>query len=409
VDKKRLLAIAAAAFALYMTFNLFYLPSAPTFVDEKRFIAEAKVLSETGEFRHRPCRSWEMPLTAMIYSVFWGITKSQEGLIVMARTFQALMLTAQAFLLYGTYAGIFNSRRGAFLTFICAAFYPYFIFYQGLLISETIFNTFLIAGFYFFYKWQADELALNRNFVLAHLFFGLAVYTKAVLAFLPLLFFAAAAILAARIDRRKRLRIIVASVFLYCALLSPWWLRNYAIFGEFVPYSTSAAMNLYLGNNKANIHGGAFWATDSEVARVAEINRIMLTDELAWSRAYTAAAGEFVKDNPARAIELAYLKFKRYWSVVPNAAEYGSGLYKWLSILSFGPVLVLAVVSLAVNARKWRLLSPLYVLIACFTLIHVISIASLRYRLPLEPFLILMAVSVADQHLLKRKMIWENK
>lgn len=409
MDRKRLFVIALAAFLLYMTFNLFFLPLTTTFVDEKRFIAEAKVLSETGEFRHGPCRSWEMPLTAIIFSVFWGIAKSQEGLIIMARTFQALMLTAQAFLLYGMYASIFNSRRGAFLTFICVAFYPYFVFYQGFLISETIFNTFLVAGFYFFYKWHSGELPLNRYFILAHLFFALAVYTKAVLAFLPLLFFAAAAILTARIDRRKRLRVIVASVFLYCVLLSPWWIRNYAIFGEFMPYSTSASMNLYLGNNKANLHGGAFWATDSELERVAEINRISLKDELAWSRAYTDAAAEFVKSNPERVLELAYLKFKRYWSIVPNAAEYGSGLYKWLSILSFGPVLVLAMASLLVNARKWRLLSPIYALIACFTMIHVISIASLRYRLPLEPFLILLAVSVVDRLLPKGSYFLKRK
>lgn len=403
MNKKWLALIAIIAFAAYMTVNFLYLPLNISFVDEKRFISEAKVLYETGEFRHGICRSWEMPITGIIYSAFWGATKSQEDLIILARTFQACLLLLQAFMMYGLYSTLFKSTRGAFLTFICIAFYPYFMFYQGLLISETIFNTFLVAGFYFFYKWYSLDYRMNRHYLIAHLCFVLAVYTKAVLSFLPILFFITVALFVKKLDKRKRFQIVITSILLYCALMSPWWVRNYVIFGEFVPYSTSATMNLYLGNNKANISGGAFWATDSEKQVVERINALITQDELAWSRAYSAAAMEFVKENPKRALELAWMKFIRYWNVMPNAEEYKSSIYKWVSILSFGPVLLLAILSLFINVKKWRVLSPLYILVICFTMIHVISIASLRYRLPLEPFLILLAVSVIDSTLYKGK------
>ena len=41
--------------------------------------------------------------------------------------------------------------------------------------------------------------------------------------------------------------------------------------------------------------------------------------------------------------------------------------------------------------RKWGSLAPLYMVIGYFTLVHMVSIASLRYRLPIEPLLIALA------------------
>ena len=41
--------------------------------------------------------------------------------------------------------------------------------------------------------------------------------------------------------------------------------------------------------------------------------------------------------------------------------------------------------------RQWRLLAPFYVVIGYFTFVHVVTIASLRYRFPIEPLLIVLA------------------
>jgi hypothetical protein len=62
-----------------------------------------------------------------------------------------------------------------------------------------------------------------------------------------------------------------------------------------------------------------------------------------------------------------------------------------ITSLSFGPILVLGLIA-AFSLRKqfWTLL-PVYLLFAYFTAVHMVTIASLRYRLPLEPFLILLA------------------
>jgi hypothetical protein len=43
--------------------------------------------------------------------------------------------------------------------------------------------------------------------------------------------------------------------------------------------------------------------------------------------------------------------------------------------------------------RQWRDLAPIYLMIGYFTFVHVITIASVRYRLPIEPLLIILAAA----------------
>ena len=62
-----------------------------------------------------------------------------------------------------------------------------------------------------------------------------------------------------------------------------------------------------------------------------------------------------------------------------------------ITALSFGPILVLALISASSLRKLFRTLLPVYLLFAYLTAVHVVTIASLRYRLPLEPFLILLA------------------
>ena len=84
-------------------------------------------------------------------------------------------------------------------------------------------------------------------------------------------------------------------------------------------------------------------------------------------------------------------KFLRYWSPIPNASAFRGISFVLISAASFGPILLFAVVSTVRNRRRFGALIPIYVLIGYFTVVHIVVIASIRYRLPLEPFLILLA------------------
>jgi hypothetical protein len=98
--------------------------------------------------------------------------------------------------------------------------------------------------------------------------------------------------------------------------------------------------------------------------------------------------------HPADVARVALKKFVRFWNVVPNAAEFG-GLYAAISAASFGPVLLFALAGLLRMRRHWRALAPMLVIVAYFSLLHTLTIASRRYRLPIEPLLIALAARAA--------------
>ena len=60
------------------------------------------------------------------------------------------------------------------------------------------------------------------------------------------------------------------------------------------------------------------------------------------------------------------------------------------------PVLALALWFLARRlARDWRRLSPILIFTAFLTAVHMVVVASIRFRFPIEPFLIVLAAAQA--------------
>ena len=122
------------------------------------------------------------------------------------------------------------------------------------------------------------------------------------------------------------------------------------------------------------------------VARIAA-----LPDEVERQRAYSKIAVAYITEDPGAFMRAAAKKFVRFWNVIPNAAEFKTGAYAFISAASFGPVLILALLCVMRRWRDWRVLAPIFLIVGYFTAVHVITIASLRYRLPIEPLLIILA------------------
>jgi hypothetical protein len=379
------------AFLCYCGVNFLYFPIDTIFGDENRFLLESIKLSETGEFWKSTYRAWEMPLTAIIYSAFYTLLESKEGLIISVRLLQSILLLLQGYLAYQISLKIFKNPTIAFLTLITVLFYPYFVFYQGLLLSENIFITILVAAFYFIYSWYEKGLTIDRYFVFANIFLTLTLYSKGTLSYLPPLLMVGFYFFN-RFTIRDSLKILAYSLVIYMVTMSPWWIRNYMIFDKFVPFTTSSGMNFYLGNNPHNLTGGCDWKSDVDIDIVNKM--FAIEDELEENDTFKQEAIRFIKKNPDRFLELAWLKLKRFYSIVPNASQFSKGKYKYISILSYGVVFILAIISMLYHIRYWQKLSAMYILFLYFTLIHVVFIASLRYRLPVEIFMIILATPI---------------
>jgi 4-amino-4-deoxy-L-arabinose transferase-like glycosyltransferase len=379
--------IAGASFCLCVLLDLYFFPPTTLFPDEQRFLTSATNLASTGIFAVGADRAWEMPGTAFFFSGFIVLLSDATAAIVPIRLAQALLLLLQAVLIGNIALRIFEDRLAGFVAFAIVAIYPFFMFYQGLLLSETLFNTFLIMGIAGLYWWRAQGLRIGGVFFLTCLCFGLAIYTKATLTVLPPVLLASAT-LGAR-NLRLTARVLLIGSLVYAALLTPWWVRNFALLHAFVPFTTGAAENLYLGNNPRNPMVGIDSSADTDPEVVNRVRAI--PNEVDRQRAFADEAIRYIVADPGAFAQRMLRKFLRFWNVVPNAAEFHSTWYRIVSAASFGPVLLLSVLSAILWWRRLIAAAPIMLVVIYFTMLHVVTIASLRYRLPLEPFLIAMA------------------
>src|SRR6185312_8913411 len=133
-----------------------------------------------------------------------------------------------------------------------------------------------------------------------------------------------------------------------------------------------------------------------------------IADPIARDRAYRDAAIRYISEDPVRFIKLAELKFMRFWRPWPFAEDYRTPLYVLGSVISFLPVLMLAIIYFVFFAReRFTKIVPLAAFIGYLTLVHLVMVGSIRYRLPLEPFLIVFATAAFVQ--IVRRMNWSQK
>ncbi len=383
--------------------NLYYFPPTTIFPDESRFLSSAARLVATGEFWVNSDRAWEMPGTALFFApAVWLF--GTNGAVIPIRMAQSILLIAQAALAATIARRIFGRGTVEIIATILVALYPFFLFYQGLLLSEPLFDTLLVAAVAALYWWRDRGLHFDRALILTCLCFAAATYTKGTLTFLPPIVIAATA-WARGMQFKKALGILLAATSIYAAFLSPWWIRNATLLGSFVPFTTGAAQNLYIGNNAHNPNGGPDWTRDVDIAVAGKL--FAMPNEVERQRAFTKLAVEYIKTHPVGFIEVTGKKFLRFWNVVPNAAEFKTAFYAIVSAASFGPILLLAIACAVRWFRRWRVFVPIYLIVVYFTVLHTVTIASLRYRLPIEPFLIVMAAGLLAE--LFDRLLGENE
>jgi len=182
--------------------------------------------------------------------------------------------------------------------------------------------------------------------------------------------------------------------------LLPWGLRNQRVTGHFTFTTFWMGPSLYDGLNPV--------ATGDSNMEFYDRDRLMLTmDEYEVDQHYRQAARQFVIDHPQRTAQLALTKAARYWSPWPNADQFSQWWAKLIVGLFFVPVLLLSVwgaICLFMRAQtqvgshrdesirraNWSLAilaGPIFY----FALIHMVFVSSLRYRLPAEYSLLVLA------------------
>jgi len=375
--------IAVLSFAICLTLDLWLFPAGTSLPDEKRFLASAADIAASGEFWVGRMRAWEMPGTEIFFALFLKLFPGKSAALLAIRIAQAILVALQSILIGALAMRLFRDKTAGLIAALIAAFYPFYLFYQAMALSETLFNFLLVAGIALLCRWRDSGARINVEMVLILVCLVAATMVKGVLTALAPVLVAAAVI--GRRPLTDAIKVFGAAAAIYCMLMSPWWIRNYVLLDAFVPFTTSASENLYLGNSRGNPTGDPDW-------RPLSGDPLMSTPgELARSKVYAGAAVDYIRSEPVAFVSRVARKFVRFWNVVPNAESYSSPFYRIVAAASFGPVLLLAIAGGVLTRQRWRDFLPLYLLFLYFTTLHVITIASLRYRLPIEAFLIVLA------------------
>jgi 4-amino-4-deoxy-L-arabinose transferase-like glycosyltransferase len=309
-----------------------------------------------------------------LYPILVGITGAGWGQFLL----DAALSTLAVWLIDRLAFVLFADHLIAIIAAAIAAIYPYFIFYAAVGLTEPLFIALLLAAFLSWYR---------GAFFAAAIFAVLGILTRPAIELLAPLLVAYFACAVHGLGIKGAARQLAVYGAVYVALMSPWWLHNDAAYGSFVRLNLGSGFLFYAGNNPLSHTGGGLVDIDWNNHAFDTIS-----DPIARDRAYRDAAITYIKEHPARFVELAWIKFTRFWQLWPYAQEYRSNIYVIVSLLSYGPVLLFSLAYLAFwGSQDLRKIAPILMFIAYLTVVHSVFVSSIRYRLPVEPFLIIFA------------------
>ncbi|HEM46458.1 MAG TPA: hypothetical protein ENO23_05355, partial [Alphaproteobacteria bacterium] len=359
-------AVLLAVFFLGMGARLALMPLAatgPLWPDERTYLAVADNLREGEGYSARPQMDKES-FAAPGYPTFLAALGGSPVLIRFAQAvlggLAAAALAGAALLLYGT--------LGAFVAGAAFALYPPFIYYSGRFLVEALYLPLLC-----FIIFLAAALRRRGGVALsAATGFAAAAASLTRPALLPV-----AVLLAALSLRRIRLAGALAFVICLAAGLAPWWARNAALHGTFVPFTTGAGWSLYEANNP-DATGGVkegVWPIEEQLAGLTEAEADALL---------SSEARQFIVKNPGRFLELALVKEKRTWDPVPHAPGFSSGGRAALAAWSYLLLLALGLAGLVAGIARGLPVAIGLMPILATALAHAVYLGSVRYRAPAE-------------------------
>ncbi len=328
------------------------------------------------------------PLYTAVIAAVLGLFRSPNPLPVLL--LQCALGAACAPLTRRLGARLGVAEATARLAALWVALDPGLIFFTPQLGTETMF----IAMELLFFVWLLDELKrpLSGRLVVLGLWGGLCALCRSVIGGYPAFLFLA-------LWRTRG----VTRAFFFCAILGLGWLapsaawsvRNYLKYGRVVPVAASMGWNLYEG----------FTLDREEVRRRpcemgAEAKSLGLTHQIELGAHFAKKTASFIRENPGQAAKIIVGKaflFWRPWPYDPHSWWQRGALGIYFSMLF---ILALFGVRLVAFDRAWL---PIWALFVYLTALHSVFFTSLRYRLPLEPFLCLLAAIGAAELLCKSR------
>lgn len=327
--------------------------------------------------------------------------------IYLIRLIQSLFSTATIFIIYLIARNLFSKRAG-FIAAVISAFYSSFIFYSGLILSETL-QIFFAAIFVL-------TLSINfknekRKYLWIGIWLGiLALFRANILIFAPafILFF----FLSEKTSKsaRSRFNEIMKFVLGIAIVILPVTIRNYFVSDDLVLLTSNGGINFYIGNNEKSI--GVFttptefnFASDMSGERYAEklSHRDLSPSEA--SQYWVQQAIDFISEKPLNAAYLFFNKLCLFFlpeenpqSAIMDEKFYAENYSKVLQLplINFTALSVLFIVGFISMWKHKKKYAVINLYIFSYIISAVIFFVNGRFRLALLPIAIPVAAFSID-------------
>jgi hypothetical protein len=180
-------------------------------------------------------------------------------------------------------------------------------------------------------------------------------------------------------------------ILIFCCI--PWTVRNYVDFHHLVPLRSNFPFELWLGNNKVfDPHSPDVTA---HISRYEEARTYNQLGETAFMQRKWELATEFIRTHKRLELQLVFWRFKMFWlgsfHPVQDFERAGS---KWIQSIFIVNLLEGILAAIGVGVLTWRRSAfsfPSAAVVIIFPLVYYATHASLRYKHPIDPILLLLA------------------
>jgi 4-amino-4-deoxy-L-arabinose transferase-like glycosyltransferase len=298
---------------------------------------------------------------------------------------QSLLRAFTALLLYLIAVNIFGEeeRRIGWISAIVFGFHPDLIEIGAMMMTETFFIFLSVLAVYTFVILYKKLSFLNSLFL--GLFFGLAVLSRSSVGIfiLPFGFYF--------ISRRDYVKFILF-LLIFFLVMTPWTIRNYKVYGEFIPTMANFGYNFWVGNHE----GG-----DGEGGNTPELAAAQKEYGYIGANYYAFKQfKKFVMTHPFQYIKFIISRTIKYFSFVRPMGFwiYQQGLGQFVFIVSsvLGSLILFwtsfAGIFIWFKKEKENRLLGYFFSFVFFSVLSLVPILyETRYRLPVYPFLALFS------------------
>lgn len=309
---------------------------------------------------------------------------------IVAKLFNVVLSALIMFLTYKLANKFFGSKI-AFVTLLIFALSPLAITYNSITGSEILFSALLMLSIYLFFN--------KNNPIIIGLLIGYLTLVRPIGMFFPIIF-ALYVFIRNDINLKHKIKYIVTFGLVVAVVVTPWLVRNYFAFGEPV-FSTNGGYVIYVNNNPyaTGSWSDPFKYPDSPLLKYKTEDRF---DEMAIHKVGEELAIEWIKDNPEKFLELAFLRIANsYWfktddimwsmtigvnkwhHLTSKAVKLEKLLYRPFNILLF--IFILYAIVRFIRYRKTDFTTFILLVFLYFNAMMFVLEGNPRYVFPLHP------------------------